>query len=97
MHFGGRERVKQSMREVHLLAFDEALMFNLKSAVRFMRRSPSFSLAMILMLALGVGANSAMFSAIHAVVWRPLPFPGGGQLLKLSQHDTQNRELAPPS
>jgi putative ABC transport system permease protein len=93
--FGGREQVKQSMREVHIWAMVEGAMFNLKSALRFMRRSPSFSLAVILTLALGIGANSAVFSAIDAVVWRPLPFPQGDQLLKLAQHDTQNRDANP--
>src|SRR5437762_11607943 len=68
LDFGGREQVKQSVREVHLSAILEALKFNLRSAVRFMRRSPSFSLAVILTLALGIGANSAVFSAIDAVV-----------------------------
>ena len=93
--FGGREQVKQSVREVHVWAMAESAMFNLKSALRFMRRAPSFSLAVILTLALGIGANSAVFSAIDAVVWRPLPFPQGDQLLKLSQHDTQNRDANP--
>src|SRR5580693_7026911 len=87
LDFGGREQVKQSVREVHHFAFLEILKFNLHSAVRFMRRSPSFSLAVILTLALGIGANSAVFSAIDAVVWRPLPFPKSDQLLQISQHD----------
>ena len=90
--FGGREQVKQSMREVHLSSLVEAVKFNVKSALRFMRRSPSFSLAVILTLALGIGANSAVFSAIDAVVWRPLRFPDGDRLLKISQHDAQNRD-----
>ena len=49
--FGGREQVRQSTREVHLSCAIEALRFNLRSAARFMRRSPSFSLAVILTLA----------------------------------------------
>jgi putative ABC transport system permease protein len=92
LDFGGREQVKQSVREVHHFAFLEILKFNLHSAVRFMRRSPSFSLAVILTLALGIGANSAVFSAIDAVVWRPLPFPKSDQLLQISQHDVQSRD-----
>jgi len=90
--FGGREQTKQATREVHLAAWLEALKFNIRSALRFMRRSPSFALAVLLTLALGIGANSAVFSAIDAVVWRPLPFPHGDQLLKISQHDSQNRD-----
>src|SRR5438552_4517153 len=52
--FGGPEQTKQSVREVHVWALFEAVRFNLKSAFRFMRRSPSFSLAVILTLALGI-------------------------------------------
>src|SRR5215475_4941499 len=48
--FGGREQVKQAMREVHVWAWIEAAMSNVKSALRFMRRSPSFALAVILTL-----------------------------------------------
>ena len=90
--FGGREQIKQTVREVHVSPFLENVVFNLKAALRFMRKSPSFSLAVILTLALGIGANSAVFSAIDAVVWRPLPFPQGDQLLQLSQHDAQGRD-----
>jgi putative ABC transport system permease protein len=90
--FGGREQVKQTVRDVHVSAFVESVIFNLKAAVRFMRKSPSFSMAVILTLALGIGANSAVFSAIDAIVWRPLPFPHGDELLALYQHDTQGRD-----
>jgi predicted permease len=90
--FGGREQVKQTVREVHVTAMWETVRFNLQAAVRFIRKSPSFSLAVILTLALGIGANSAVFSAIDAIVWRPLPFPDGDRLLLLSQHDAQGRD-----
>ncbi|HWG19215.1 MAG TPA: ABC transporter permease [Terracidiphilus sp.] len=92
VEFGGREQVKQTVREVNASAFFESVAFNLKAAARFLRKSPSFSLAVILTLALGIGANSAVFSAIDAIVWRPLPFPGGDELLRLSQNDAQGRE-----
>ena len=93
--FGGREQVRQSVREVHVSRHVEAVVFNLRAALRFMRKSPSFSITVILTLALGIGANSAVFSAIDAVVWRPLPFPDGDQLLKLAQHDAQGRDANP--
>jgi putative ABC transport system permease protein len=57
-----------------------------------MRRSPSFSIAIILTLALGVGANSAVFSAIDAVILRPLAFPEGDKLVAVYQHDSKNRD-----
>jgi putative ABC transport system permease protein len=92
IEFGGREQVKQTVREVHISAFAESIAFHLKAALRFLRKSPSFSLAVILTLALGIGANSAVFSAIDAVVLRPLPFPNGDQLVALYQHDIKGRD-----
>ena len=92
LEFGGQEQVKQQLREVHLSAWAEALLFNLKSALRFVRKSPSFSLVVILTLALGIGANSAVFSAIDAIVIRPLPYPNGNQLVAIDQHDFMGRD-----
>src|SRR5262245_41398281 len=63
LEFGGAEQVKQQVREVHTSAWVEALLFNLKAAVRFLRKSPLFSTVVIATLALGIGANSAVFSA----------------------------------
>jgi putative ABC transport system permease protein len=92
LEFGGREQVRQTVREIHTSALVEASLLNLKAALRFLRKSPSFSLAVILTLALGIGANSAVFSAIDAVVLRPLPFPNGDQLVRLGQQDIQRRD-----
>jgi putative ABC transport system permease protein len=92
LEFGGREQVKQTMREVHVSAWVETVLSNLRAAARFLRKSPSFSLIIIFTLALGIGANSAVFSAIDAVVLRPLPYPNGDQLVALSQYDTQGRD-----
>ncbi len=92
LEFGGREQVKQELRDIQASAILESVSFNLSAAIRFIRRSPSFAAAVILTLALGIGANSAVFSAIDAVVLRPLPFPGGNQLVALYQHDSKNRD-----
>jgi predicted permease len=91
LEFGGREQVKQELREVHSSRILESIRFNLKAGIRFMRRSPSFSLAVVLTLALAIGANSAVFSAIDAVLLRPLSFPDGDRLVALYQHDSENR------
>jgi putative ABC transport system permease protein len=92
LEFGGQEQVKQSIREIHVSALAERLAFNLKAALRFLRKSPSFSIAVVLTLALGIGANSAVFSAIYAIVLRPLPFPNGNQLVAIYQHDAKGRD-----
>jgi putative ABC transport system permease protein len=89
LEFGGREQIKEELRDVHRVSVIESTMANLKSAFRFIRKSPSFSIAVILTLALGIGANSAVFSAIDAILLRPLPFPDGDQLLRLSQYNTR--------
>jgi hypothetical protein len=68
LEFGGREQIKEELRDVYRVRVIESTLANLKSAFRFIRKSPSFSLAVILTLALGIGANSAVFSAIDAIL-----------------------------
>jgi putative ABC transport system permease protein len=92
LEFGGREQVKQSVREVHASALLESLAFNWRAAMRFLRRSPSFSAAVILTLGIGIGANSGVFSAVDAVILRPLPYPHGDQLVALYQQDSLHRD-----
>ncbi|HEY4906816.1 MAG TPA: ABC transporter permease [Candidatus Acidoferrum sp.] len=85
LEFGGREQIKEELRDVYRVQIFDAAKTNLKAAFRFLRKSPSFSIAVILTLALGIGANSAVFSAIDAILLKPLPFPEGDQLVKLGQ------------
>ena len=87
VEFGGREQIKEELRDVYRVRVIESTLANFKSAFRFIRKSPSFSLAVILTLALGIGANSAVFSAIDAILLRPLPFPNGDQLMRLGQYN----------
>ena len=54
-----------------------------RHALRMLRRSPAFSLVAILVLALGIGASTAVFSVVHAVVLKPLPFPDADRLVAL--------------
>lgn len=87
LEFGAGQQIKEELRDVHRVATLDTTLANLKSAVRFMRKSPSFSLAVIVTLALGIGANSAVFSAIDAILLRPLPFPHADELAILQQFD----------
>ncbi|KAA6461018.1 ABC transporter permease [Acidobacteria bacterium AB60] len=95
LEFGGREQVKQSLREVQTWPFAEHLFFHLQAAIRFIRKAPGFSVAVGLTLAFAIGANSAVFSAIDAIIFRALPFPESDQLLVLSQRNTQGRDTNP--
>jgi putative ABC transport system permease protein len=93
LEFGGRQQIKEELRGVYRVQILDAATRNLKAAFRFLRKSPSFSIAVILTLALGIGANSAVFSAIDAILLKPLPFPEGDQLVKIGQ---SNRTVKTP-
>ena len=71
-------------------------MSNLRSAMRLIRKSPSVSVAIIATLALGIGANTAVFSAIDAILLRPLPFPDGDQLMDLGQYNRRGKNPETP-
>jgi len=87
LEFGGHQQIKEDLHDVHRSSMIEGTLANVKLALRLIRKSPSFSLAVILTLALGIGANSAVFSAIDAILLRPLPFPNGDQLMRIDQYN----------
>jgi predicted permease len=90
LDFGGYENLKEQVRDVYRIRLLGATLANLKSAFRFIRKSPTFSLTVILTLALAIGANSAVFSAIDAILLKPLPFPQADQLVRVDQYDPKN-------
>src|SRR3954465_276067 len=59
------------------------LVQDIKHAVRTFRRSPGFTLAALLVLALGIGANTAIFSIVYGVILRPLPYAHADKIVQL--------------
>jgi putative ABC transport system permease protein len=81
--FGGVRRVKEEHRDVRGVTHVEELGKDVRFALRTLRRAPALTVAAIVTLALGVGANTAIFSVVNAVILRPLPFPNAERLVML--------------
>jgi putative ABC transport system permease protein len=81
--FGGIELSKENCRDTRSVNYIQDLVQDLGFGLRVLRNSPVFALVAILTLALGIGANTAIFSVVHGVLLRPLPFPKQDQLMML--------------
>src|SRR5262245_64447380 len=68
------------------MRFDD-LVRDIRHSVRGLRRTPGFSLAVILTLAVGVGGNTAIFSVVDQVLLRPLPYPEGDRLVRIYERN----------
>ncbi|MEX1309874.1 MAG: ABC transporter permease [Candidatus Sulfomarinibacteraceae bacterium] len=74
MELGGAEQVKLAVRESQHGAGLDAFVWDLRHAVRVMRKAPGFTVVVVLTLALGIGANTALFSTVNAALIRDIPF-----------------------
>src|ERR1700687_5986576 len=79
-HFGNLTRTRERANEAWQFLRVETILQDIRRGLRGIRKSPSFSLVVILTLALGIGANTAIFSVVYSVLLRPLPYPAGERL-----------------
>ena len=86
LYLGGAEQAKERIRSARHGAWLDEVGRDLRYGLRTLRRSPVFAAVALLTLALGIGANTAIFSIVSAVILRPLAYPAPEQLMRLSAH-----------
>src|SRR5579863_8444350 len=93
---GAVESLKDDCRDERTGRFFESLWQDVRYGMRVLLKNPAFSLAAILTLALGIGANTAIFSLVYGVLLRPLPYQNGSDLVVLHQQASKaNAEEIP--
>jgi hypothetical protein len=85
IELGTRETYKEQCREAHGLRWPDELRQDLLYAVRTFRRNRAFTAVTVLTLALGIGATTAIFTVVNAVLLRPLPYPHPEQLVYVQE------------
>ncbi|HEX6964646.1 MAG TPA: ABC transporter permease [Gemmatimonadaceae bacterium] len=93
--FGGLDRFKEESRDARGTRLLEDVMSDVSFTVRTLVKRPGFTLVAVLTLMLGIGANTAIFSVVSAVLLRPLPYPAADRLAVLwGTRGTEKRLLA---
>ncbi len=92
VQFGGVQQARERQRESRSLPWLDVLTQDLRFTFRTLRRDRGFAFVAILILALGIGANVAVFSVVNTLLLRPLPFPAPEQLVRIIEKDAKAGE-----
>ncbi|HYL85693.1 MAG TPA: ABC transporter permease, partial [Candidatus Angelobacter sp.] len=87
LEFGGSESVKEECREARGVHFIETLVQDVLHGVRMLKKAPGFTVVAVVTLALGIGANAAIFSVVNAFLFRPLPARAPQEIVSLVSYD----------